>query len=269
MSVVPFGFKDRLMEERYQQHFIASVFDRISPVMRCCWLPVYIVLRCLWIIYWFLFPSEVTPIEIVVNIARFFVWVLGVVVVSKKWDASSQSKIGLYALWIARTSACLVALQQAAAKENDPQIMAALVSFICLSGMLIPSFTEYLCAALPLPYIQPIRLHLSGGKAEHIQEIVFQHSLILALGLSITWTIHADCRRNWLRFPSAFKSATAPANDSRAVNSRERRKLNKEVLASAAHASANSVRDWDQLEDGYFTDADRREMRAEALLVSL
>ena len=257
------------MEERYRQHFVASTFHRMGPVMVYFWLPVLIVMRFLWIIYWLLFPFKVTPIECVVGAMRCSYLIFGITIVTRKWDASAHAHIGQYTLWISRTAACVAAVQQAVAKENDPQILSGLVSFTCFCGMAIPSFTEYLCAALLLPYIQPIRLFFSGDNFEHIQEILFQHTLIFALGLSITWTVHADCRRDWLRFPTSFDHKSALFVAAHVQNCRAAPE-NEEVLVSGDKATPGTVQDiiWDHLEDGYFTDADLHEMRADMMRVS-
>ena len=206
----PFCFKNRLMEERYQHHFISSSVDRVGPIMLSFWLPALMIMRCFWSMYWLFNPFKIRHVEVVVGATRFFFKMVMFVVLSKKWDLSAKCKIGLLFLWMTRTVGILVAVQQAAAKANDPLTMSGLVGYVCLSGLMIPRFTEYLCTALPLPLIQPIRLYFSGNKAEHIHEILFQHTLILALGLSITWTIHADCRRDWLRFlPPQFANAVS------------------------------------------------------------
>jgi hypothetical protein len=271
----PFGFKDALMEQRYRQHFIESCVDRSGPILRCFWVPVIAALRLFWLVSWLLNPFKVTPVEVLIAVLRFSILVFVIFVIGKKWDDRTKGKFGLCLLWAARLVAILMALQQAVAKENDPQVMAGLVSFVCFCAMAIPSFIEYLCAALSLPFIQPIRLYLHGDMGEHVQQILFQHTLILALGLSISWTIHADTRRDWLRFPTApahkttaARSTSSPTRDACA---RALKKGGSHIRAAAATAAAaaaaQEISSWDLLDDGYFTDADHAELRDDAVRV--
>ena len=199
------GFHDRLMEKRYQQHFIASSVDRFGPLMRWFAVPVYCFVRLFWLVYWLIYPYKVTTVELVIGVQRVFIQIIAFVVVGKQWNVRIKKRLGIGLLWASRMVAVFEAVQQAVAKEEDPHAMAGLVSYVCFGYLFIPNFVEYFCTVLALPYIQPVCLHLAGVPAEHVHQILYQHTLILALGLSISWSVHTDCRSDWVRHPAPSK----------------------------------------------------------------
>ena len=248
------------MELRYRQYFIASCIDRAGPILRFVWFPILAILRLFWIAYWLIYPFQVSTVEIIIVTFRVAILAFGVFVVSNKWDDATKPKFGVGLHWAARAIALLVGMQQVVAKHNDPQVMAGIVSFLCFCGLVIPRFTEYLVAAVPLPLIRPLLLHLAGHPADHVQQLLFQNLLILALGLSITWTVHSDYRRDWLRLPAASAGAAARGRMHR------RRKSTSQLRPTSGCDEAAAVEaSWDTLEDGYFTDAERAELREQAV----
>ena len=284
MLATAFGFQNPLMEDRYRRHFIASSADRAGPISRF-WVPAVITLRLLSFVYWLLYPFEITQVETIIAVLRLLIAVFVFFILGQKRNDSTNRPFGLCFLWMARMVAILVALQQAAAKTTtDPNVMAGLVSYICFGAMVSPSFVEYLCVAIVLPFVRPIHMFLSRGMSEHVQQTLFQHALILALGLSISWTIHSDCRRDWLRFPAApnHKTAKRAASSSRRSSSAHDLPPGEDGSRSRAAApaapppaaspaappaAAAQEGSWDQLDDGYFTAADRAELRADAVRV--
>jgi hypothetical protein len=268
--IAQFGVKDRIMEERYQQYFIASFYDRASPFFRVFFLPFFVALRLFLLVCWLLDPWKVTPFEYLIMIPRIIFLVAGVFIFYNKWDSSSKCKIGLYSLWLSRSMAALMVVQQAVIVEHSPQIMTGLVSYTLICGMSVPYFVEYLCFAVSLPYIYPIRLYLAGDY-EQIPQILFQHTAILAFGLSINWTIHGNCRFEWLRFPAAItihqSKEREPAGDACTMPPSTSGHSASPTSDSDATENLELDHSWDQLDDGYFTDADRDEMRADATRV--
>ena len=147
-----------------------------------------------------------------------------------------------------------VAVQQSVAIENDRHAMVSLLLVCLFYGLAIPNFIEYLFVSLILPYIQPIRLFFSGHNV-HAQEILVQHMLILALSLNFNWTLHTNCRREWLRFPVAATTKSTPdCNDFAPSSPRKDRDESGLDVAPVQNLS------WDQIDDGYFADEDRDEI---------
>ena len=133
---------------------------------------------------------------------RFSVLVLLLVLVSKKWGMSTNYWRGLFAVWLTRVTLILGFQHQMADNNRDPQIMSSLVSFVFVGGLITPSFTEYILYAFSISFVRPLYLSFGTSQsagAESIFNILYQHTLILALGASIIWTVHADHRRDWLR----------------------------------------------------------------------
>ena len=225
-------------------------------------------MRTLWLIYWIVFPFKITAVQTIINAGRFSLLAFSSTIFFKKWSASTLFKIGHIFMWIGRFWMIIVALQQAFANHEDPQVMTALVAILCCCGVVIPSFTEYLCFVLTLPLIRPALIYLAspdGFHNDHFQQVLFQHALILMLALSVTWTVHADSRRNWLRSPASSglhpSTALCHADARRSSKAggkgdRIRGGSNKSSITADAPAVSGSM---EELDDGYFTEEDMRE----------
>ena len=276
MSVTAFGFSDRLMEERYRQNFVVSCIDRGGPILRLFWLPTLATLRIFWLMYWLLNPFEITPVEFSIIVLRLFILFF----VGIKWNSRTRGRLGICLLWIARIHPVLNFIRHInVSLKNDAQAMVGLVTFTCFCGVAIPNFIEYLCVALVLTYTKPILLYLYGADVNHVQQILFQYTLILGLGASVTWTIHAECRRKWFGNPANTyankrKPAAVPARDACVPPVLRQSGSHKFLSSAAASAETDTAAmdsSMDQLDDLYFascTDTDRAQMRAEAKRVS-
>ena len=274
---VNFGFSDRLMEERYRQNFVESCIDRGSPILRLFWLPTLAILRIFWLVYWLLYPFVITPMEYSMVVLKLLMMLFVGGVIGNKWNSCTKGRLGIFLLWISRLLIVMNFIRHVnVAMKNDARAMVGLVNFTCFCGMAIPNFSEYLCAALVLTYTKPILLYFYGDDVNHVQQILFQYTLILGLGASITWTIHTDCRRKWLRNPAAtqaYKSALAsgPAHDARVPPALRQSGLLASAAASTETDAVATDSSMDQLDDHYFTsftDADSAEMLVEAKRVS-
>ena len=124
---------------------------------------------------------------------------------SKKCGKETNYWRGLALLWIIRICSFVSVLEHVSTDYGGLQSMASPVSFACLSGLAVPSFAEYWFSSVLVMLLGPLHLFLLSSSAESIFSLLYQHALILALGASVTWTVHADHRRDWLR------SRTAPA----------------------------------------------------------
>ena len=257
----PFPFQDLHMEKRYRQYFIRSILDRTSRVM-CVWLPFVGIMRLIWLIHWVAYPFDIATVDLVIFFIRLIFLVLGTLLFAWRWGDANKGRIGLANLWIARTYLIVVALGESAAERRDPQKLASLVAYLCICGLFIPSFTEYLLGALPVSFVRPAILNLLSREAqEQAKEVVFQHTLILLLGISITWTAHADCRRDWLRARSAPRVRPRP-NIVSTVSNEGQTDANNTVGESPSQSR------WEDVPDGYFSRDDRAEVFAEAQQVA-
>ena len=152
-----------------------------------------------------------------------------------------MARLGIATLWIIRIFAMVVGLQQLGANHSDPQVMTALIGYLCVCGLGIPSFFEYLSIAFPLAFARPTLLCLfPGPDPELVQQSLFQHTLILALGGCITFTVHSDCRRDWLRSSSAATQPAPPDRPRRHTHSASRPgdSVGSNFAAAAAAAAA-------------------------------
>ncbi len=221
-------------------------------------ITLVVVFRVLWIAYCLIYPLQLTLFEVFILARRCAFVAVGIFVLSSRWNDEIKPTIGVGLLWSVRTVTLMIILHQVFAKVDDHQHIAGIFLVHCLVGIAIPRFAEYLCAAFPLVFIRPLFLHLAGIPADQIQEVIFQNALIFALGLSITWTMHSDYRRDWLCRRAAAVGATARGR-------RQKTARQPRPAGSSGGASAAEPGGWDMLDDGDFADAESAELREQAL----
>lgn len=240
------------MEGIYQQHFITSNFVRLRMIFRFCF-PLFIGLRMYPIACWLL-SYNVDHMELVEAAIKFSGIICFSIVLSHSWSDSAKGRIGLVFLWIMRVGWLSAVLGQARGHSYS-QARTSFVWMVCISGLMMPNILEYFGYAITVSYIRPLLLFWTtssspASEIELVEQIVYQHSLVLALGFCITWTFHSDFRRDWLRSPSdCTKHASIRTNPTKGRN----------VRADKRH--------WDMLDDLYFSDADRLELSAEVTQV--
>ena len=191
----PFAFGNRVLERRFQDFLLYTCADRVYPIICFALFPVLFVIRLSSLAYSALYGTG----ELIVTSIRLSILILVVVLISKNWSPASNYWRGLTLLWIIRLGVVLCLQQQLVDSPAELQSMATLVGFVCVGGWFFYNFTEYFLFALSLSFLRPLRLSLGSTTTESIFDVVYRHSLILALGVSIAWTVHADQRRDWLR----------------------------------------------------------------------
>jgi hypothetical protein len=249
----PFPFRDRTMENNYQQHFYVSNFDRFKAVIRLGF-PVVILLRMYPILCWFLAYS-VDSIELFEATYKMFGIVCLCIVFSKSWSDSAKARFGLLFSWMFRSGWLQVAVGQIRG-INHSQAIPTFVGMVCVGGLMMPNISEYFILALLVSYIRPIRLAfamIQDPDAELVTQAFYQHTLVLGLGVSIAWAFHGDFRRNWLRSRAACGK---PSNQ---------RQKSTSVRTPTLRTDDKS---FDELDDDYFTESDRAELMSEVLKVS-
>ena len=247
MSSTAFAFRDPVMERRYQHFFLSSSIDRTRPFF--CYLLIPIRLSLL--AYAEVYAPKWDRSKLILMTIRLVIIVLSLLLMSNKWGKSTNYWRGLAVLWIIRFSSFLVALQQTAADFSGLQIMASLVSFVCVSGLSVPNFAEYFLFSVSLSFLGSLQHFLRSSSAESIFSMLYQHTLILVLGASITWTVHADHRRDWLRSRTAHAHAKGL--------SQSRRNMSRLVATSSvSEARTGGADGWDL---DVFNAADSVEMR--------
>jgi hypothetical protein len=251
----PFSFCDQILEHSYQEHFLVSNYDRFKTTCKYL-LPVLFLFRIFPIICWFLGYS-VDRMDFSYAIFKLVWQWLSVVVIifSKNWSRSAKSRFGRFVLWMLRVNWLLASVSQA--RGLNMQATTSFVYMVCLSGLMMPNISEYICWAIGASFIRPIQLLFTGNSESDtnlIMQAIYQHSLVLALGISIVWTFHSDFRRAWLRSPA---ESIKPA------------KQRKSAIALNAPTPRTEKQVFDELDDGYFTESDRLELRSEVLKVGL
>ena len=278
----PFAFDEQPMELRYRDHFLCTSIDRLKPILCFFWMPIISVMRTCWVVHWILYPHEKPWVEIVAGIIRIFILITFIFIFCTvdKMKTKQKLRIGKMLVWVARILAFLVFMEQTSLDQGDPHMMAALACCLCLCGLGIPSFTNYILQSLPLPFIRPLLLQYSAnahGADIGAREVLFQHLLIFGLGGSITWTIHADTRRRWLssasdpvqriRRPRPHSGASAARDSSLSASNwtRSRACRRGKVVAETMMETVARGHEWDLLDDGYFSETDLADQRSEAL----
>ena len=230
-SRAAFAFGERVMERRYQHFYLSSSIDRIRPII--CYI---IFIRFSFLLYAELHAPKWDRAKLMFMTIRIFFLISILAIVSAKCGRAFNYWRGLTLLWIARMCSVLVALEYTALDYGTLHNTSTLANFVCLSGLVFPRFTEYFLFSVSLSVLRPWYLFLRSSSPESIFDLLYQHALILALGASITWTVHADHRRDWLR----SRTGPARASGSDGQRSAERRRLDSIDVDSADVASSTS-----------------------------
>jgi hypothetical protein len=253
----PFPFRDRAMESNYQQHFSVSNFDRLRAVLR--WIaPVVILLRMYPILCWFLAYS-VDSIELFEAAYGIICFVCFGMVFSKSWSDSAKARFGLLFSWIIRSAWLKAAVGQIRGLNYSQSIVSFVIQ-VCLGGLVTANISDYFILALFVSYIRPIGLAYTmmiqdpDSDAELVTQTFYQHTLVLGLGISITWAFHGDFRRDWLRSPAACIKPS--------------KKRQKSTSVSTPTPRTDETCFDEELGDDYFTECDQAELMSEVLKVS-
>jgi hypothetical protein len=251
-----FSFDDPDMEQKYRQYFTSTTVTRSKPVLYYFWLPMVGSMRILWLVCLLIFPYNISFVEFFVLVMRIFIFIVAAMLYRIRWSESSMARLGSGTLWLIRMFAMVVGLQQLGANHNDPQVMTALIGYICVCGLGVPNFAEYLIIAVLLALVRPMHLYLSSQPEPDLaQQSLFQHALILTLGVSITFTVHSDCRRDWLRSSSASAPNPAPRTRCRHSHSPTQPDSAADAVAAADAAAERRDRVDDGLEEGEWDSA--------------
>ena len=216
-----------MLERRYQEFYISTCINRVRPLAYFLYVPIVGAI----ILSKFLYGPRLGKAELMLLGIRISILVIGIVLLSKKWVMSSKYRRGLFALCLVRATVILAAIKQLG-QSRDAQIMSHLVGYVFIGGLASPSFAEYFFCSVFLTLLRPLYLSFnfsrSTSSTEAILSILYQHTLILALGASIIWTVHADHRRDWLRSRSFLSDKPAAKRKNRCKQAcqtrRQRRK---------------------------------------------
>ena len=258
----PFAFRDRVLEHRFQDYLVSSCADRIKPMV-CAFFPVLFIIRLSSLAYSILYGSG----EIIVPAIRLSAIILLVVLISKNWNPASNYGRGLAILWTTRFITILGLQQLLVAKSAELQAMATHVGFVCAGGWMINSFSEFFLFALMHSFLRPLlQLGLGITKNESIFDVIYQNTMILALGVSIAWTVQANQRRDWLRSRTNVDEVMHPRRPkpSKLANSKAIAKM---AASSTAERGVEDFELEDLSECCLLSAVDVAEMREQALQV--
>ena len=227
----PFAFRDRVLERRYQNFSVSSCADRVYPIMCYALCPILLVIRLSYLVYSAWYGTG----DMITTAIRLSLVMMVVFLVSKNWSPASNYGRGLAILWITRTAFIIAIQHQVAGAPAELQYMATHVVCICTGGWFFYSFSEYLLFALSMSFVRPLRLSLCSTAGESVLDVTYRHTLILALGVSIAWTIHADQRRDWLRSRTHADQVVHP----RRPKTSGRDPTSKSAASSAAETGAD------------------------------
>ena len=251
---VPMSFEDQGMESRYRNHFVGSILDRTRSLGRLVF-PCLAVSELSWLLFATAVRSKVAaPDVILISVTRVLLRLIlaaiyfNVIQLGEAW----MLRMGIVSVWLTRFSAI---------GATFSQNFSSTASIICLSGVAIPSFAEYMLGGLLLAYARPCLSSLAPTEAGMAAETDYQNTLIFALGLSITWATHSDCRHRWLRTTAAPPRTRRRRAVPSAPSPHERG-------GGFGGAAPPTQQEWEVPDDGYFTTEDGADVRSDAVQVS-
>ena len=257
-----FAFGHRELERRYQDFYLSSCIDRIRPIIYFLYAPIVGTIRFSILLHSELYGPRLGRPELILLGTRLFILVIVLVLLSRKWAGQSNLRRGLFVFWLKR-AALILAAQQMMGDSGDPQIMSTLVSSVFLGGLITPSFVEYISYSLLLTFLRPLYLSFGPSRSNDIEAILnvlYQNTLILALGASIIWTVHADHRRDWLRSRIEVSDEATGQMKKRSKLAKKGDSNTKAMRASSWAESVGAVgtdeAQWDVVTDGCLEAAD-------------
>ena len=199
----PLPFRDRGLEDGYRNHFIGSSMDRTRYLV-CLWVPSTTFLELIATSY---FDFEFDTMEKVgagaVFAFRIIARLLIAVVFLREWGNSVKAVFGFIILWVLRMNIMMSIVHSS---------LLSIVNSFCVGCFFIPSFAEYLFGSLLVAYARLFILSFTAAiEPSQALDSAYQNTLVLALGVSIAWTNHSDCRRNFLRSALVARSQPDPS----------------------------------------------------------
>jgi hypothetical protein len=216
-SFGPWAFDDAMTEKRYRVYFTKTQWDRSR-------LLGLITLVVMWfcvganIVYTFFFPNTLTEDsgQLAGIAIRLFSMAFGTAIFMVKWSDAHKTNMACAQLWMMRFSVVFAAAVEAGLKQPDSNLKVTFLCSLFVSGFIFPTFTEYICGAFVVGYLEFFRLLLLGGPcpcdssrnctASELLEHFAYHTLYLAVALWIHFHTYSDRRKDFIRRESSSRA---------------------------------------------------------------
>jgi serine/threonine-protein kinase 24/25/MST4 len=210
------SFGDRRLEEEYQKSCAETVIDRFKPAAKFFMIPMHITTTLALILFRLYFPYTWTFAEFLFSLCRIIAGSALSFIFLAEWNEMMKIKLSGLVIWVTRLSFFLIAIQEFGLKQHDSDFHFLLIWVQYFSGIVTSTFGEYCVAATILSYIKPARHYFLGESCRsnplkdcsvyNSWHMLQQHSILLLMGLSITYLMHSDRRRLWLSSRGRFKA---------------------------------------------------------------
>ena len=205
-AIHPFAFADPCLEKEYQTWTIHTGVERFKPAMVYFWLPYEFVSKVALYPIRYFGQYSWSFSEAVVSFSRLVLNVFGLMIYFAGLNSKHKVAAGYIQLYFVRLSYLLAAAVQAGVKQHDSIALVSLVWVQYFSGVISPTFTEYLTAAITIAAIKPIRLlawrsscDINERSDELTRTVFLHHVLLLTMAIFINAHLHSHRRRAWLR----------------------------------------------------------------------
>ena len=204
----PWAFKDKSLEQNFQQYMSRSALDRtrrvITVVMSCAW-----TLRLIFIALRIIFPYNWTGKELTLIVARLSMMVFGTSAVLFEWSETYKVWLSWLMIWVARMALLVAITEQAGVQQDDSNILFVPLMFTTMSGLLIPFFGEFVFYISVLYMVKPLSILLMGSHGCPVgvaapcpgldfQTVLVQNICLLFTAIGVFYHFFSDTRRHWL-----------------------------------------------------------------------
>ena len=204
----PWPFKDKKLEKSFQDYMHKSVLDRtrsaLIVVMSCAW-----TLRIVFLAVRLVFPYEWTRTELLLTSVRILMMTFCTSAIC--FELSGQTKVWFsrFVIWTTRFAPIVAFSEQAGVQQDDSTILFVPLMFTTMTGLLLPSFVEYVSYISILYLVKPAAIIVMGSNGcprgisapcpgKDFQTVFIQNICLFFTAIGVFYHVHSDTRRRWL-----------------------------------------------------------------------
>jgi hypothetical protein len=219
-SFGPWAFDDAMTEKRYRVYFTKTQWDRSRLLGLITLVVMWFCVGANFFYTFFYFNSLTEDSGQFAGITiRLCSLAFGTTIFMVRWSDAYKTSMACAQLWMMRFGFVFAAAVEAGLKQPDSNLKVTLLCCLCVGGFIFPTFTEYICGAFVVGYLQFFRLLLLGGPcpcdssrnctASELLEHFGHHTLYLAVAFWIHFHTHSDRRQDFIRRESSSRARRA------------------------------------------------------------
>ena len=204
----PWSFVDSKLEARFQEYRFLTLVDRARPVMSVL-IPFGWISRLIFLVVRLIYPFEWTPLGVLVYAVRLITWAGFTATFAVDWSTVTKANLGYMCVWINRIGFLLAIAVQSGIEQEDSAFMTLPTLFMIISGVMMPSFEEYVATSAIVNFVRPIDIVLFSSNGcprgasspcpgRDLNSVAVHGAALLFIFVGIYYHVFSDSRRLWL-----------------------------------------------------------------------